>query len=323
MNPEHHVDDLFARLNDAAQDEVLRVAELRVDRPPVSRESEHYRAALSEWIAEYRHTLLPVMLRTRDWPDTDIEKLVEDGDLRIGEPTRVKGIAIRISLGLEVHGEETRSSEGGILLPDLAAASEALTDTFLALSAASRPLGQILEPPEGVVSKGSAGFSLPGGLLPAGIGLLVMAGSGLIAPPLPAYLGGLALTSVGAIDKWLEWYDKWLDVTKKRKEIENAKANPGERDCEDTARGQGGFAHASLVPRHVVQTEAEQLGLTEECANHLLNRCIPIAHALRERIPHMRIERLTENPLVYPLSRRPTRMPLPGFTDTLKDGTYV
>jgi formylglycine-generating enzyme required for sulfatase activity len=322
MNTEHHIDELFARLNDAAQDEVLRVAELDIKRPPIARERKDYRHMLSEWMAEYRHALLPVILRLRDLPDGDIEQLVADGDLQIGEPTQVKGISVRMSLDMALAVEGGESSQQGVLLSDLAAASEVLTETFLALSAASRPLGEILEPPEAIVSKGSVGFSLPGGLLGAGIGLIVVAASGMIAPPLPAYVGGAALTSVGMIDKWLEWYDKWLDIKKKRSDIENAKAKQEELDCDNTTESQGGFAHAFLVPRHIVQAEAERFGLTEGCANHLLNRCMPVAQGLRERIPDISIERLPENPLLLSPTVGPSRRPLPGFTDTLKDGTY-
>lgn len=110
METGHHIDALFARLNDAAQQEVLRVAEL----PRVPRASEKYRAALSEYLALHRQALLPALLRTRDWPDADIEKLVREGALQIREPTRVKGVRIRVALGLtDCRMEGEASTPGG------------------------------------------------------------------------------------------------------------------------------------------------------------------------------------------------------------------
>ena len=52
MKTEHHVDELFARLIDSAQEEVWRIADLSVDRPLISRKSEDYRTALSECISK-------------------------------------------------------------------------------------------------------------------------------------------------------------------------------------------------------------------------------------------------------------------------------
>jgi len=117
METGHHIDALFARLNDAAQHEVLRTAELPIELPQVPRASEKYRAVLSEYLAPHRQPLLPALLRTRDWPDADIQKLVREGDLQIGEPTRLKGVRIRIALGLtDIRTEEEALAPRGILL---------------------------------------------------------------------------------------------------------------------------------------------------------------------------------------------------------------
>jgi formylglycine-generating enzyme required for sulfatase activity len=312
---EHHIDELFTRLNDVAQREVLKEAHLPDDLLRVPRDSRQYRAARSEFMAQHRQLLVPLILRIRDWPDPDIELLVRDGDLRIGEPTRVKGITIRMAMNAEdipFEGGELQSR--GILLTDLAASSGVLTETFLALSAASRPLGQIVKPPEMVVSKGSAKFSFGGGLFGAGIGLLIIAGESLIAPPLPMLLGGAALTAVGLIDKWLEWKKKLIEIAKEEAELRKPQAEEKNPD-------QGSFPHASLVPRKIVQEAAERWGLTEECANHLLNRCVPIVYELLKRIPRTSIEILEDDPMRF-MGLTPRQRPLTGFIDVLKDGSH-
>jgi formylglycine-generating enzyme required for sulfatase activity len=316
MKPNHHFDELFARLNDVPQGEILRAAQLPSEEwLPVLRESKRHPAILSEWMTPHRDKLVPSMLRIRDWPDPDIEQLVRDGDLRIGEPTRVKGITIRMSMNAEdIPFEERELPSGGILLTDLAAASAALTETFLVLSAASRPLGQILEPPEMTVSKGSAKFSFGGGLFGAGICLLIIAGDSLIAPPLGTLFGGATLTAVGLIDKWLEWKKKLIEIAK-------AEAELGKRQAEEKQSDQGTFAHSSLVPREIVQKEAQRFGITEECANHLLNRCVPTAYDLLKRFARTNIEDLADNPLRSTWPQSPRRKPLSGFTDSLSDGS--
>jgi formylglycine-generating enzyme required for sulfatase activity len=313
---EHHIDELFARLNDVSQREILKAAHLPDELLRFPRESKQYRAALSELLAQHRHMLVPLILRIRDWPDPDIELLVRDGDLRIGEPMRVKGVTIRLSMNMEdIPFEERELSSGGILLTDLAASSAALTETFLAISAASRPLGQILEPPEVVVSKGSVKVSLGSGLFGAGIGLLTFAGESLIAPPLPMLLGGATLTAVGLIDQWLEWKKNLSERAKN-------KAETRKMQSEEKSPDQGSFPHASLVPREIVQEEAQRWGLTEECANHILNRCLARYYELQTHFSEIKIEILVDDPVRSTGLQTPKQKSLTGFIDTLSDGSH-
>jgi hypothetical protein len=321
--PEHFIDLFFWRLPEEDKFVVFREAGIPDDRPEEVRGSGISSSTLAQYMNRHRHLIATALLRTRDLGDKEVARMVADGDLSLGQGFE-GDVRVTISSPSLSGTEERRGGKrlGRVQLTDLAAASAMMSEMLVVIGAASKAFGREFDvfPPEVEVRGGSVEFAVGGSLFASGIGMVVACSAGLLAAPIVGSAAGLTLSTAGAIELALGWKQRIAETRKteeetrairmetdrgfirvaqnarlqqleiQRKEIELEEARLRMESAE-TLEPKRRFAFSSLVPRAVVQAQAERWKFTEEYANHLLNRGLPVFSALKRYFDKVEIER--------------------------------
>jgi hypothetical protein len=318
LEREHYVDELFYSLDEGDKLAIIRAASITDERPNFLRGRGGDRSALSKWMKPIRHRIVPLLFRLIDFSDYAIGRLVSDGDLSLDNSSQARQVNLRFDSSRVAEGAQAQPLESSMVqLSDLTGSSAVLFEMFVSICAANRPLGlqDTFIPPGVRVEGGSVKFSLGGGMVTSGIGLIVACGAGLLPPSGLVIGGSLALASIGILDLVVGWKQKLAETRKTDEETRVSKAEHGPIDLRQNRRFRGlelkikemelekartlaegesledsRFAYSSLVPREVVIAEAKRWGWTEEYANHILNRALPTYLALRPYIGQVEIQ---------------------------------
>ena len=282
---------------------VLQEINLPDDRPSVLRGRGGLIDDAVEWINRHRTALVPVVLRHIDPSDDLIAQLTREGDIQV--PSEQLSSQTVCFSGFPQPSDELRDASNGFALTDVTASSLLLFQLFLDLSAANAACG--IQLPLARINLNHGSVELPlvgGGLFASGVGLIVACGAGLIGAPVISVLGGVTLATAGVIDLVVGWRKSVAEVHKtnveagkldaerrladvdiKIKELELERARlaatvpvrnelgriePRERRERLLSPPESGE-----VAREIVQRQAEELGMTEGYATHLLNRALP------------------------------------------------
>ncbi|HEX4543221.1 MAG TPA: hypothetical protein VH114_08635 [Candidatus Acidoferrum sp.] len=295
---------------------VVREALHKEDRPSALRSKSGYLHEGEAWVREHRSLLTPVLLRHVDLPDELIAGLVSDGDILVpskgsSEQTIVFSVSADATKERQVH-----LSFG---LTHVAACSVFLFQLFIDICAANQPCGIQMIPPEINLSPGSLQVTVGGGLFSSGLGLLVACAAGLTGTPTAPVMTRVALESAGVVEWVLGWRKAAaetqktfaeatktdaekrlleLDIRVKELELERAKLKGhvvGDQDefgrsTRVNRRCLESRAESSEVPRNVVQQHAERIELSESYANHVLNRALPSARFMKQKMAGIEVK---------------------------------
>jgi hypothetical protein len=298
---EHHIDRLFVAGSKVFQLQVLREARILDDRPRVLHDewqSASYEA-LAAWIPRHRRAITRGLLRLRDLLNSDVSALIADGDFD-ATVSRLSPVSVIVHCARTAH-EIAERLEGGLPITDLAAASAMMAEMSFVLTAASFPLDPTVGEriPRVVVRPGSIQFSVGGGLVASGLGLIVACSAGLVAAPVVGPVVGGTLASIGLIDLVVDWRKKLAETAKAKEESNKLKIENDKTAIAQTRRLQvleirkkelelqeaiakqerenesDSVAFSGNIPRAIVIRQSELWGISEEHANHLLNRAMP------------------------------------------------
>jgi hypothetical protein len=296
---------------------LLREAGLSDDRPFSLRRAPALVAERENWVTQHRFALAPLVLRHFDPPDNLIARLVEDGDIKVPSEQRNDQQSQSIVLsGFPEEDIERASMFKGFALTQLTASSITLFQLFVDISAANQACGLQISPPNVKVRRGSMELSFGSGLFASGVGLIVACATGLVGAPLVSVPAGFVLASAGVIDLVIGWrksvaeekkaYAETLKTEAERRlaeleiqirdlELQRAKLWLESRFANQLKPGGGlesGLTppESSSVPRRLVQGQAEQFGMTEAYANHLLNRTLPGTRLIKQKMAGTRLE---------------------------------
>jgi hypothetical protein len=282
----HYVDELFYRLDEGEKIAIIRAGRLTDDRPSILRGRGGNRSDLSKWMKPIRHTIVPLLLRVVDLSDNAIGKLVSDGDLSLGDLFTARQVNLRFFLERAAsHAPPHTFDAGAVRLTDLTGCSAVLFEMFVSICSANRPLGlqETFIPPDVRVEGGSVQFSLGGGMVASGIGLIVACSSGLLAPPAVVISSGIVLASIGLLDLVVGWKQKLAETRKTQEEtrvlsvehgttalqhnrrLRELELRIGEMELEKArpiaqaeSLEESRFAYSGLVPREVVVAEVNR-----------------------------------------------------------------
>src|ERR1700758_3595087 len=289
---------------------VVREALHKEDRPSALRSKSGYLHEGEAWVREHRSLLTPVLLRHVDLPDELVAGLVSDGDIVV--PSRGSSEqTILFSVSSDAMKERPVHLPFG--LTHITACSVFLSQLFIDICAANQPCGAQMLPPGINLSPGSLQVTVGGGLFSSGLGLLVACAAGLSGVPTAPVTTRVALESAEVIEWVLGWRRAAaetqktfaeatktdterrlveLDIRLKELELERAKVKAhlvGDQDefGRSTrvprrfleARGESGE-----VSRNIVQQHAERFEMSESYANHVLNRALPSARLLKQKM---------------------------------------
>ena len=287
---------------------VVREALHKEDRPSALRARSGYLHEGEAWVRQHRAVLTPILLRYVDLPDELVAGLVSDGD--IVSPS--KGAAEQTI----VFSPSSDASKEPLLpfgLTHVTASSVFLFQLFIDICVANQACGIEIVPPEINLSPGSLQVTVGGGLFASGLGLLVACADGLSGAPIVSAMTGLALGSAGIVDLALGWRKAAveshktfaeatktdterrlveLDIKLKELELERAKLQSRLVDDQDefgrpirvNRRLLESQAESGEVSRNVVQQHAARLEMSESYANHILNRALPSARLMKQKM---------------------------------------
>lgn len=284
------------------------------------------------WIRSRSASLVPTLFRVIDLTDDEVAELLGAEDLPRGRGT------LHVHLRFNPRAQPPAGS-AVLNLADLAAGSALLMELYVAVAAAHLPFGQRLSPPDVEVRSGSVQFTTSGSLLPAGLGLVVAASAGMIASPLALPAGGL-LAVTGAVDICLSWMKAVEERRKLRAErgkfsaeelklkaeVRKLNAETARLDFErlSSMRGRGKATDAepiaassmlppsAAVPRPIVADLAAGVGASEAYDNHMINRALPTAAAVRQVAAELDAHHRRDDDH-HPEARRRRRSPQPNF----------
>ena len=298
---------------------VVREALHDGDRPSVLRAKSGYLREGEAWVQRHRSLLTPVLLRHVDLPDELVAGLVSDGDILVpskgsSEQTLVFSVSSDAAKERPVHLP--------FGLTHVTASSVFLFQLFVDICAANQPCGIQMLPPEIGLSPGSLQVTVGSGLFSSGLGLLVACAGGLSGAPIVSAMTGVALESTGVVDWVLGWRKAAaetrrtfaeatktdterrlgeLDIKIKELELERAKLQSRAEDDRDefgrpirvNRRFLESPAESGEVPRNILQQHAERLELSEPYANHLLNRALPSARFMKQKMAGIEVKSST------------------------------
>ena len=289
---------------------IVREALRKEDRPSALRSKSGYLQEGEAWVREHRFLLTPVMLRHVDLPDELIAGLISDGDMVVpskGSPEQT----IVFAVSSDVPKEQPTHLPFGLM--QVTACTIFLSQLFIDICAANQPCGVQMVPPEINLSPASVQVTLAGGLFSSGLGLLVACAAGLSGVPTAPVTTRVALESAEVVEWVLGWrraaaetqktYAEAtktdterrlveLDIRLKELELERAKVKAhlvGDQDefgrpTRVSRRCLESQAESGEVPRNVVQQHAERFEMLESYANHVLNRALPSARLLKQKM---------------------------------------
>lgn len=294
----HYLDGFFEHLPETDKREILTLANIRDDRPPWLRGLGGAYEPVRQWMGINRTKIADVIFRVVDPTDNEVSLLAGDVPLWVEAEPSSSGVTLKFEpFASQSHDPDLGGP--GIFLTDLALAADLGMEFFASIRRANRPLGLVVDPPRVRIKSGSVDFTIGGGLLAGGLGLIVACGAGLIAAPVVGPAAGVFLAGAGLLDLAIGWKrtlaeagkldaerdklraeTKQLGLTPQTSEGVEALPHPA-KEVESLAppaqpRESPNFAHSSLVPRSVVSREARRWQVSENYANHLLNRGLPI-----------------------------------------------
>jgi hypothetical protein len=289
---------------------IVREALRKEQRPSSLRSKSGYLQEGEAWVREHRSQLTPVLLRHVDLPDELIAGLISDGDMVVpSESSSEQPIVFAVSS--DVAKEQPTHLPFGLM--QVTALSVFLSQLFIDICAANQPCGAQMLPPGINLSPGSLQVTVGGGLFSSGLGLLVACAAGLSGVPTAPVTTRVALESAEVIEWVLGWRRAAaetqktfaeatktdterrlveLDIRLKELELERAKVKAhlvGDQDefgrsTRIPRRCLESRAESGEVSRNIVQQHAERFEMAECYANHLLNRALPSARLLKQKM---------------------------------------
>lgn len=289
---------------------IVREALRKEDRPSSLRSKSGYLHEGEAWVREHRSLLTPVLLRHVDLPDELIAGLISDGDMMVASKSSPEQTIVFAASSDAAKEQATHLPFG---LMQVAACSVFLSQLFIDICAANQPCGVEMLPPEISLSPGSVQVTVSGGPFSSGLGLLVACAGGLSGVPIAPVTTRVALESAQVVEWVLGWRRAAaetqktfaeatktdterrlveLDIKLKELELERAKLKAHLVGDEDEfgrstrvpRRCLESRAESGEVPRNLVQQHAERFEMPESYANHVLNRALPSARLLKQKM---------------------------------------
>jgi hypothetical protein len=289
---------------------IVREAFRKEDRPSVLRSKSGYLHEGEAWVREHRSLLTPVLLRHVDLSDELIAGLISDGDMVVPFKSSPEQTIV-FALSSDITKEQATHLPFGLI--QITACSVFLFQLFIDICAANQPCGVQILPPEINLSPGSVQVTVGGGLFSSGLGLLVACAAGLNGVPTAPVTTIVALESAEVVEWVLGWRKAAaetqktfaevtktdaerrlveLDIKLKELELERAKLKGhlvGDQDefgrsTRVPRRCLESRAESGEVPRNIVQQHAERFEMSESYANHVLNRALPSARLLKQKM---------------------------------------
>jgi len=226
--PSEVLRELILELNELDRLEILRDAGMDDDRPELLR-GEADEGPLEEadsWVTQNGARILPFLLRKIDPLDDQMAQLMRDEML----PFHPGLLEPREFLVRFNHPAMRSAPDGGLPLPQVAAASLALTELITSLLAANRAFGAAAVMPMVRVAAGSVDFFTTGpNVILGGLGVLAACGVDMISAPVtPA-----SVVLMSAMNLALNWQKR----TSEKGRIDAARVNDGlERARTDAER---------------------------------------------------------------------------------------
>lgn len=289
---------------------IVREALRKEDRPSSLRSKSGYLQEGEPWVREHRSLLTPVLLRHVDLPDELIAGLTSDEDIVVPakhspEQTIVFGASAEVAKEQPTHLP--------FALMQVTACSVFLSQLFIDMCAANQACGVQMLPPEINLGPGSLQVTVGSGLFSSGLGLLVACAAGLSGVPTTPVPTRVAQESAEVVEWVLGWRRATaetqktfaeatktdaerrmveLDIRLKELELERAKLKGHLVGDEDEfgrstrvpRRYLESRAESGEVPRNIVQQHAERFEMSESYANHVLNRALPSARLLKQKM---------------------------------------
>jgi hypothetical protein len=295
---------------------VVREALRKEDRPSALRSKSGYLQEGEAWVREHRALLTPVLLRHVDLPDELVAGLISDGDVLVPSKSSAEQTIV-FAVSSDVAKEETGHLPFGLM--QVTACSIFVSQLFIDICAANQPCGVQMAPPEINLSPGAVQVTIGGGLFSAGLGLLMGCAAGLSGTPTTPVTSRVALESAEVVEWVLGWrraaaetQKTFAEATKtdaerrlvelniklKELELERAKLKGHLVGDEDefgrSTRVPRRFlesrAESGEVARNVVQQQAERFEMSESYANHVLNRALPSARLLKQKMAGIEVK---------------------------------
>lgn len=295
---------------------IVREALRKEDRPSSLRSKSGYLQEGEAWVREHRSLLTPVLLRHVDLPDELVAGLISDGDIAVpSKGSNEQTIVFAVSS--DIAKEQPSHLPFGLM--QVTAASVFLSQLFIDICAANQPCGVEMLPPEINLSPGSVQVTVAGGLFSSGLGLLVGCATGLSGVPTAPVTTSVALESAEVVEWMLSWRRAAaetqktfaeatktdterrlveLDIRLKEIELERAKVKAHLVDDQDefgrstrvSRRCLESRAESGEVSRNVVQHHADRFEMAECYANHVLNRALPSARLLKQKMAGIEVK---------------------------------
>lgn len=286
------IDRLFAGLFLDERMDILRSAGIEIH-PAAQLNRGSYNQELRNWIAPFRASIAPLLLRKRNVTTYEFAQMYNEGDLELyaGE---LPPVTVQITPPSDAQLQPDDDPDNlHFSLTDLVTATAFMGEMFIVIGSAGIGVDrdEPYIPPYVEVNGGSVKFIIKGGLFAAGIGMIVTATGGLAAAPIAGVAGGTALAGVGFVDKVFNWRHEAaknritnaeadlleLEVQQKKLELRRAEILMQQQESENYP------AASSLIPRQDVQNWADRFGLREAFANHILNVTVPIYSFFRTK----------------------------------------
>lgn len=306
---------LFKSLSETSKRQVLRLADISNDRPPVLRGEGGYVNEGNEWVDRHADRLGTVAARFLPLSDEAATELFGDEIERLSFARPGK----RATLVFRPHELDVERTDGGEETPLqlTVAASAVFFQLYADIQGAARRI-ESPPPPSVSVRRGSVQFSFgSGALLLSGISLVVAAAPTLVGSPF-ATIGGLALVTFGLVDQAINWRRTLVDTraakaTLSKTELERKKLeleieektlelqrlrlgmlSRQEPTSNEKVEEEIAFARRQLealeepdvpasgvVPQALITETARLEGVSVGLANHLVNRALPAFSATR------------------------------------------
>jgi hypothetical protein len=289
---------------------IVREALRKEDRPSALRSKSGYLQEGEAWVREHRSLLTPVMLRHVDLPDELIAGLISDGDMVVPSKSSPEQTIV-FAVSSDAPKEQPTCLPFGLM--QVTACTIFLSQLYIDICAANQPCGLQMVPPEINLSPGSVQVTVAGGLFSSGLGLLVACAAGLSGVPTAPVTTRVALESAEVVEWVLGWRRAAaetqktfaeatktdterrlveLDIRLKELELERAKVKAhlvGDQDefgrpTRVSRRCLESQAESGELPRNVVQQHAQRFEMSESYANHVLNRALPSARLLKQKM---------------------------------------
>lgn len=305
---EHIYDNIFYDLPELEKIMILKESNVYDDRPKILKGEGGLVAPGEEWLNKHRRVLLPVTLRKISLPNRVVSQMILQDEMKVFNSNNYDFSRKIIFNVLSSEGiiEPEKNYDNLMRLSDIAIASAILIELLYSFAIAI-PYYEIENfTPQVSIEKGSIGFSFNGGMFAAGLALVVACSAGIISAPIIGPIAGLSIASIGAIDLAFDWKNKVLQCKKLEQETEKLKKENRilQMDIDERVSSKSRMERlendlnviksnltnlnqygridpsckvpaSNMIERKVVQSKAEEMGITEEGAHHILNNMLP------------------------------------------------